>query len=227
MVIAQRRRAALHRAYSQQLLAAHEEERAWVAREVHDDAIQRLALVRHEVESFVRAAPELAPAQHHHLEGMVGELDDLMEMLRDLAHRLHPAKMEHLGLGPALDQLAEEIGRSSAVRIVTAIPEEPVELANSQALALFRIAQEGLRNVVRHAHVAEATLTVRTSTDGVELLVADQGRGFDENGRRGAGIGLTVIEEHARLAGGTAIIRSAPGEGTAIRVRIPRDRGGI
>jgi signal transduction histidine kinase len=223
MVIAQRRVVALHRTYAQRLLAAQEAERARVAREVHDDAIQRLGMLRHELQEFGRGDPGLTAAQSHRLGGIVGEVEDLAVTLRQLAHELHPAVIEQVGLVPALEQLADEVGRMAGLTVRLALPSAPVTLASDRALALFRIAQEALRNVIRHAGVADAGLALQVMEDDVELRIEDHGRGFDQAaGRDGAGIGIVGIQERARLLGGTAAIRSRPGEGTTVVARIPR-----
>jgi signal transduction histidine kinase len=227
MVIAQRHVVALHRTYAQRLLSAQEAERARVAREVHDDAIQRLAVLRHELQELARADQGLTEKQSHRLGGIVGEVDDLAVTLRQLAHELHPAVIEQVGLGPGLEQLADEAARTAGLTVHLALPPTPVSLPPDRGLALFRIAQEALRNVIRHAGVTEAALTLRETGDTVELEIEDRGRGFDASGdRREAGIGLVGMEERARLLGGATIIRSRAGRGTIVVARIPRDPGG-
>jgi two-component system sensor histidine kinase UhpB len=223
MVIAQRRVVALHRTYAQRLLAAQEAERARVAREVHDDAIQRLAMLRHELQEFGRSVPGLSPGQAHRLGGVVGEVEDLTVRLRQLAHELHPTVIEHVGLVPAIEQLAGEVARTAGLSVRLELPSAPPALPADRALALFRIAQEALRNVIRHAGVSDAGLALEATDEYVELRIADRGRGFDPAaGRDGAGIGVVGIQERARLLGGTAAIRSRPGEGTTVVARIPR-----
>jgi two-component system sensor histidine kinase UhpB len=227
VVVAQQRLVGLHRSYGQRLLAAQDEERAHVAREVHDDAIQRLALLSHELHELERPGT-LSAGQLHHLSGILGEVEDLAVSLRRLAHRLHPTLIGQVGLAPALEQLAEELLRTSGLTVHLALPPAPVALAPDASLTLFRTAQEALRNVMRHAGVAEAWLTLRQSPRDVELVVEDRGRGFSRNAsRKVVGIGLIGIEERAQLVGGEASIASRPGRGTTVTVRVPvrgRDR---
>jgi signal transduction histidine kinase len=223
-VIAQRRLLGLHRSYGQRLLASHEDERAHVAREVHDDAIQRLALLSHELQELEHSGT-LSASQLHHLSGILGEVEDLAITLRRLAHRLHPTLIGQVGLGPALEQLAEELLRTSGLTVHLALPTDPVTLSATVSLTLFRTAQEALRNVVRHAGVDEAWLSLHENARNVELVVEDRGRGFSKaETREAAGIGLIGIEERARLAGGEASIESRPGGGTTVAVRIPLAR---
>lgn len=221
MVVAQRRLVAVHRSYTQRLVEAHEEERTRVAREVHDDAIQRLVVVKHELDDLGTAGDGMSDARLRHLEGIRNEVQDLADALRQLAHRLHPAAIEHAGVSVALRQLAEETARSAGVEVDLDLPEQRLDLSRDARLALFRIAQESLRNVAKHSGVARASLTLRVAGACAELTVSDAGAGFDENATPRAGIGLVGIDERACLVGGTARIQSAPGAGTTITVRVP------
>ena len=224
MIIAQRRLVALHRTYTRRLVDAHEEERAHVAREVHDDAIQRLVVVRHELDQL-EIGDDLGDTRRHRLDGVRNEVQDLADSLRKLAHRLHPATIDQAGLCVALAQLADEIGRTSSLRVNVELPETAPALSRDTSLALFRIAQESLRNAARHSGAREAALSLRENDDAIELEISDDGAGFDPARRVGSGIGLVGIEERARLAGGTARVASAPGRGTRIIVRLPHTQG--
>ena len=221
MVLAQRRLVAVHRTYTQRLLEAHEAERARVAREVHDDAIQRLVVVKHELDQLGAANAGFSSARLHHLEGIRNEVQDLADALRQLAHRLHPSAIDHGGVVVALTQLAEETARSSGIDVALDLPAASLELSRDAALALYRVAQESLRNVAKHSGAAKASISLREVDDFVELVIADAGSGFDQSAAVGRGIGLVGIEERARLVGGTARIQSAPGGGTMISVKVP------
>ncbi len=221
-MVAQRRLLSLHRSYGQRLLAAQDEERAHVAREVHDDAIQRLALLSHELHELQRSGPSLSGGQLHHLSGILGEVEDMAVSLRRLAHRLHPTLIGQVGLAPALEQLAEELLRTSGLTVHLNLPAAPTSLSDEASLTLFRTAQEALRNVTRHAGVTEAWLGLHENARGIELVVEDRGRGFARAaGRRTGGIGLIGIEERAQLVGGEASIESRPGRGTTVTVCVP------
>lgn len=223
MVIAQRRLVAVHRNYTQRLLEAHEEERARVAREVHDDAIQRLVVVKHELDELGSSGHGLEGARLRHLDGIRNEVQDLADALRKLAHRLHPAAIEQAGLSVALAQLAQEMARVSSVNVELDLPDPPLALSRDASLALYRIAQESLRNVARHSGVDSASLTLRAAGTAAELVIRDAGAGFDQNAGARSGIGLVGIDERARLVGGTARIHSAPGRGTTVTARVPLD----
>jgi len=232
-VIYQRRYVGMHRAYAQRLLQAQEEERAWVAREVHDDAVQRIALIRRECDAVRRSAPSLNAEQLARIEGVRGELADLTAFLRSLAHRLHPALIDHGRLHAALAGLAGDVSQAYGIQIEARLPEGPIPLAPERALAVYRIAQEALRNAATHAGVTTATLECRRTAGALELTVSDRGKGFDlrANGAgraRGSGgeghargLGLIGMRERAHLAGGTIAVTSRPGEGTVVRAAFP------
>lgn len=222
LIVYQRRFLRAHRTFADNLLAAHEEERAWVAREVHDDALQRVAMLVHELDEWPSAA---AANTQERLAALREEIEDLGVMLRRVAHRMHPALIDHAGLVPALHALAVDVSRASGVRV------DVTEAANGDgnppsrdhALLVYRIAQEALRNVSKHAGVAHCRMHIDVSSDEVQLEVKDGGKGFvADDSARGRGLGLISMAERARLADGRLEIWSRPGEGTTVRAVIPR-----
>ena len=220
MVVAQRRRFTMQREHAQRLLAAQEEERAWVARELHDDLLQRVALIRHELDTLWGglAAGASAP-QAQRLRALTAELADLGEALRNVAHRLHPTVVDQLGLPRALDGLAGELGRSGlTVGLTTAEATAPIP--GEVAHTAYRIAQEALRNVAKHAGAPRAEVLVRTAGGTLVLSVSDEGRGFDPRGD-GKGLGLVSMVERAALIKGSVTVTSRPGGGTTIEARLP------
>ena len=222
IVIYQRRYVNLHREHARHLLEAQEEERAWVAREVHDDALQRIALIRSEVDGVLGSPPDVSGAQADRLAAVQQEMQDLSALLRGLAHRLHPALIDRGGLHAALAGLTCEVERAYGLRVEARLPDGPIPIDPHRALALYRIAQEALRNVASHAGVAEATLECRPTAGGIELTVTDRGGGFDSRQERtGRGLGLIGMKERAHLAGGTVVVTSRPGQGTSVRATFP------
>lgn len=221
MVSVQRRRAAEQRQFAVQLLAAQEEERARVAREVHDDAVQRLVLIAHELDELAQRNPGHDPAAGR-VQSIREEVDMLSDDLRMLAQSLHPGAIQAGGIGAALTLLAEEMWRVHGLRVTLALPERAPEPSPSQALTLYRITQEALRNVSRHAGVDQAEVSLTASDTAWELEISDSGRGFaGEADGHGRGVGLRSIRERARLADATATVRSVPGGGTRVRVVMP------
>jgi two-component system, NarL family, sensor histidine kinase UhpB len=226
VVIYQRRYAQMHRAYAQRLLQAQEEERAWVAREVHDDALQRIALIHREVESVRDLEPALSTEQNLRVGAIEEEMKDLSVVLRGLAHRLHPALIEKGGLGVALSGLCGEIERTYPLAVHCKLPERIGGLTPPQALAIYRIAQEAMRNAGTHSGAKEITLGLSQDAMRTELAVIDGGTGFDARSSRPSdGLGLIGMRERALLAGGTLTLTSRPGAGTTVRASFPQASG--
>ncbi len=222
MLIQQRRFLATTRQFGGRVLAAQEEERAWIARELHDDLIQRVAMIGHDLEQFEHGGA-VEPVR---LAGIREELHDLAGEIRRLAHRMHPAVLDHLGLSAALVQLVAEFEQLGLrVRLDSTVAPETVP--PHVATCLYRVAQEALRNVARHAGAADAELRLRHDGRGVLLEVQDAGRGFDpaSAGAR-AGLGLTSLAERLRLVQGRLSIRSEPGHGTRISAWAPAGASG-
>ena len=228
LIVSQRRLMKLHRSHARRVLEAQEEERAWVSREVHDDALQRLALIGRECGDAGRAVEGIAPEEAHRLNAIQAEVRDLGVFLRGLAHRLHPALIDRGGLRAALSGLGEELLRSYGVQVAVELPpSETVSAINAQqALVLYRIAQEALHNVAKHGAVPVAELKLASSPEGVELRVSDRGRGFDISKANGSdGIGLIGMKERAYLAEGKLEITSQEGKGTVVRAWFPASEG--
>ena len=224
MIIQQRRYVATTRAFGGRLLLAQEEERAWVARELHDDLIQRVAMLGHELGELERAG--IGGGEPLRLAGLREELHDLAGEIRRIAHRMHPTVLDHLGLPAALLQLAAEFGAQGLdVHVDAAVPADGVPA--DAATCLYRVAQEALRNVLRHSGAGEAVLTLQREAGGVSVTVEDGGRGFDPDAPATlSGLGLTSLRERVRLLQGRLTIRSHPGRGTTISAWAPIEEGG-
>lgn len=227
LVLYQRRIVALHREHAKRLLAAQEDERAWVAREVHDDALQRVALLQHELDGWTGEHAVGHDRQRQRITALREELSDLGVMLRKVAHRLHPSIIEQAGLVTALHALAGDIRGASGFEVAVDTSAAPrVSLPKDNALILYRIAQEALRNAEKHSNTQQATITLAQRNGSVVMTVADQGRGFDATQHdRARGLGLVSMAERARYAGGRVDIESQPGAGTVVRVEVPAAEG--
>lgn len=223
LVIAQRRRLAMQRSYAQRVLSAQEEERAWVARELHDDMLQRVAMVRHELDSLWATISSCAtPAEAHRLRALNAELVDLGVALRNVAHRLHPTIVDQLGLPRALEALAGEFQRGG-LEVRVSVPES-AGIPPAVAHTAYRIAQEALRNIVKHAEVREAFLILDVGTPGLTLRISDAGRGFALDGHGAhtrAGLGLVSMRERAALVRGSVVVKSRQGAGTTVEATLP------
>jgi signal transduction histidine kinase len=223
LIIYQRRFLKAHRTFADNLLAAHEEERAWVAREVHDDALQRVAMLVHELDEW--RAPTNTSQPQERVTALREEIEDLGVMLRRVAHRMHPALIDHAGLIPALQALAVDVTRASGVRVD--VTDETLgdgaPPPREHALLVYRIAQEALRNIVKHAGVTHCTMRIAVSASDIDLRVIDEGKGFvADDSARGRGLGLISMAERARLADGRLEVWSRPGQGAMVRAVIPR-----
>jgi two-component system sensor histidine kinase UhpB len=220
LIIAQRHRIAAERAHAQRLLAAQEEERSRVARELHDDALQRIAVIRHELdEATEHGGPEMA----RRIAGVSGELEDLGVVLRTAAHQLHPSVVEKAGIVRALGALAAEFGRTAGLDVRLALPPADVPVPPATGVAAYRIAQEALRNVVKHGGVQQADLALEATGGTLTLRVADAGKGFDtESGRAEDGLGLIAMRQRAEAVGASLAITARPGGGTVVTATFPR-----
>ena len=200
---------------SRRLISAHEEERALLARELHDDVSQRLAVLAIDAGRAELAAPDAAQAETMTAirEGLVR----LSEDIHSLAYQLHPSVLEELGLVEALRAECERRARQGSLDIRAELDPTPDVVPRDVALCLFRVAQEALNNAARHSGAPTATVTLRRMNDGLVLAVRDDGLGFDtECARRRGSLGLSSMRERVRLVNGTLDVESAPGQGTTV-----------
>jgi len=205
---------------SRRLIRAHEDERALLARELHDDVTQRLAVL-----AIDAGRAELLPADRAQAATMRAVREGLSRLSEDvhaLAYQLHPAVLEELGLVEALRTACERFGRRDGVSLSVDLAEVAAGLEKDLALCLFRVAQEALNNVARHARASTASVTLRSRDGGLLLSVRDDGVGFDPTDpemRRS--LGMASMRERVRLVNGTLEVESAPGQGTAIVAWVP------
>jgi signal transduction histidine kinase len=212
------RDAARSRAVTGRLIAAQERERRRIARELHDDISQRLALLAVELERLALSAPgdEAFRRCWHDLSHAAG---DIATDLHRISHSLHPAKLETLGLVAALDGFCQELWCRQHLRVRFTHDNVPRALPGDVALCLYRIVQEALYNVIKHSGVLDAD--VHLSGAGHELLlrIADAGGGFAPVAAA-AGVGLVSMHERVEAIGGSLVVHAAPGRGTRIVVKV-------
>jgi signal transduction histidine kinase len=209
---------------SRRLIRAQEEERAIIARELHDDVTQRLAVLAIDAgrAELAAATGEQAEAMRSLREGLVRVSEDV----HSLAYELHSSVLEELGLVEALRAACERLGRRSSVEISLDLDPKADHLARDSALCLFRVAQEALNNVARHSRGHTASVALQSMDGGVLLAVRDDGVGFEPAslGTRKT-LGLASMRERLRLVNGTIDIESAPGNGTAVIAWVPAREG--
>ena len=201
-------------------LAAQEAERARLARGLHDEVGQSMTAVLLQLKVL---AADARPDQRDRLAAAQDVVRRSIEDVGRLARQLRPDLLEHLGLQPALAELATMTQDAAGIRVDTAIERELPPLDSSVELVIYRVAQETLTNVVRHSGASHAALSLARVDDAVVLRVRDDGHGFD--GDRPEGAGLRGIRERALIAGGAAFITDAPNRGVEVRLEIPIGAG--
>jgi PAS domain S-box-containing protein len=204
------------------LIAAQEEERARIARELHDDFSQRLALLGIGLGQLWK---KLSPNEVEQRENVLEMLRGTKEMSSDLhtlSHQLHSSKLEHVGLVPALHGLCKEISEKYKIEVHFSESEGAVDVPKDVALCMFRVAQESLGNIVKHSGAREAQVQFSANAIGIGLRIFDQGKGFDPAMKNpAAGIGLIGMSERLRLVGGRLLVKSETGRGTEILAEAP------
>jgi PAS domain S-box-containing protein len=205
---------------SRRLIRAQEDERALLARELHDDVTQRLAVLAIELGRAEFAAPD--GAQTESMQAVRAGLARLSEDVHSLAYQLHPSILQELGLAEALRAECERRIRQGRIDLTTDLDPLPAVIGRDAAICLFRVAQEALNNVVHHANARTASVTLRNMDGGLLLAVRDDGDGFDPAlaGER-MHLGLASMRERVGLVSGTLDVESAPGEGTTIVAWVP------
>lgn len=214
------RKAAQQTAFARQLIIAQENERARLARELHDDITQRLARLAIDAGQLEHKAN--SQRERRALAEVREGLADLSQDVHGLSYRLHPSILEELGLIDALRAEADRFSQESSLPVVVDVSGVPASIPRDSALCLFRIAQAALRNILRHAQARHVSLILRGQNGGLELVVEDDGVGFRPASRdRDPSLGISSMHERANLMGGRLDIDSAPGEGTAVIVWLP------
>jgi len=208
-------------ALSDRLVNSQEDERARIARELHDHFGQDLAVIGLGLSCLERYLGENSAALQQ-MEQTRQKVLDLATSMRSLSHKLHPSVLEYSGLGTALAEYCEEFEALCGIHISLKIEEPLPQIPPATALAIYRIVQEALGNIAKHAGVKEALVEVRSVQNGIRLQIMDQGRGFHSGKKGGAfGLGLISIRERARQSGGTLDLSSKPGQGTTLKLTFP------
>lgn len=216
------------RTLAMQAVRAQDDERSRIARELHDSTAQTIAALTYQLAAAAREAGERGqPGLETTLRDLREQTGELLEEVRTLSHAIHPRVLDDLGLVPALEWLARRTREHTEldVQVDADVPGDPADMSDATAAALYRVAQEALRNVERHASARSARLTLRADGDDVILEVTDDGRGFDvaEAQARRPGMGLFSMRERLGLVGGTFDVYTTVGRGTRVRARAPRD----
>jgi PAS domain S-box-containing protein len=203
------------------LIEAHEEERTWIGRELHDDINQRLALLAVELGRWGQRIP---PA-HEFIAQILNAQRRITEIAKDvqgLSHRLHSSKLEYLGLATAAKSFCREMSEQSKVEVQFTQAGIPRSLPKEISLCLFRVLQEAVQNAVKHSGVRSFTVDLHGTEEAIELTVGDTGRGFEEQEAfTRPGLGLISMRERLQMVRGEFEVKSKPGAGTKIYARVP------
>lgn len=204
------------------LIGAHEEERTRIARELHDDIGQRLALLATNLALMEKDLPdssvEVRNRTHEHLK----VLQEIAVDVQAMSHRLHSSKLRYLGIVAAAKSFCAELAEQHKVEIDFTHAEIPPTVPEEISLCLFRVMQEALQNAVKHSGMRHFEVDLRGASDRIDLTVRDSGLGFDTEGlMNNRGLGLVSMQERVNLSSGTFSIDSRPRRGTTIHVRLP------
>jgi signal transduction histidine kinase len=199
------------------LLNAEDAARVHIARELHDDVSQQLALLATDLE-LLRTAPRSETARLAALASVRAQT--IARDVHDLAYRLYPATLRVLGLVPALQALQREMERS--VIVVNLVHESiPESLPQDVTLCVFRVVQEALQNAVKYSAAREVSVSLDGTPYRLQVTIADDGMGFDVGAALGKGLGLVSMSERIEALNGTFEIHSAPGAGTRLVMNVP------
>jgi PAS domain S-box-containing protein len=203
--------------------SAREQEQARIARELHDELAQSLSTLKMDI-ALIRSAPTGGDAVlGKRLDRMEKQIDGTIAAMRRIAADLRPLALDDLGLVPAIEALVDDFERRTGLRCELAIGDERLALPDAHATAVFRIIQESLTNVSKHARATRVEVIVESDDEAVTVSVHDDGAGFASDGpRKPQSFGLLGIRERAYLLGADMRVTSAPGAGTEIEVRLPR-----
>jgi PAS domain S-box-containing protein len=208
------------------LIKAHEEERGRIARELHDDINQRLALLANGVQEFEQAASSIRdPALKNQLRALWRLTNEIATDIQHMSHQLHPSKLHYLGLAAAIRDLCNEFSLKHKIQVECVVRDLPQDLDENVSLNLFRTVQESLRNVFKHSQARHVKVELACQSDVVQLHVSDDGIGFNpQDVRNSHGLGMISMRERLRLVGGEFAIWSKPSLGTQVEGRAPATR---
>jgi PAS domain S-box-containing protein len=214
------------RYYLQQITKAQEEERSRIARELHDDTAQVLGAISRQLDNFMRKKNNLASEDVLFFKDLQTQLNRGVQEVHRFSQALRLSVLDDLGLIPALRSLTKSLQQYNGVVTDLKVIGKERRFSSESELLLFRMVQEALNNVGKHARASEAHVVMDFGKDKIRVTISDNGRGFELTGRlddlpRSGKLGLTGIQERARLLGGTLEVKSTLGTGTTLIVEVP------
>jgi PAS domain S-box-containing protein len=209
---------------SGRLIEAQERERGRIARDLHDDICQQLALVSIGLEQVQRTLPDSVSEHRSHVGDLRKRIMDISTDVQMMSHELHSAKLSYLGMAGAMKGLCREFGEHHKFEIDFESRDLPRQLPPDVSLCLFRVLQEALHNAAKHSGVKRFEVQLWGTSGDVHLTISDLGSGFDtESAMKGRGLGITSMQERLKLVKGELTINSQPKRGTTIHARVPLD----
>ena len=208
---------------SVRLIEAHEQERTRIARELHDDIVQRLALFAIKLQQL--QTTDLPPEVRSQLGDLWKQTTEIATDTQYLSHELHSSRLQYLGLAAAMKSFCREFGEQQKLEIDFQTHNLPSSLSADISLCFFRVLQEALHNSAKHSRVRHFEVRLWGTSDEIQLTVSDSGVGFDpEAAKQNRGLGLISMQERLKLVNGTLTIESQPKRGVMIHARVPRPR---
>jgi PAS domain S-box-containing protein len=220
------------RSLSSELMKAQEKERTRISKQLHDELGQSLAILKHRVRSIGKKVLACQPQMSHDSEATVEQVDEIIEKVRQISRELNPSILEDVGLCSAIRSLVDNFIREYEIPASLELDEIDDLFARETSRNLYRIFQEALTNIAKHATANHVNLQITKGPEYVQFLIEDDGKGFAANEARirekkREGLGLALMEERADLVGGTLEIRSGEGAGgTKILLTVPIEKGG-
>jgi PAS domain S-box-containing protein len=207
---------------SRRLIEAHEEERTWIARELHDDVNQRLALAVVNLDILKRELPDSVAGARRRVSELAEQTKELGNDVQALSHRLHSSKLEYLGLTAAITTFCREFSERKGVQIDLQCDAIPRTMSPEISLCLFRVLQEALQNASKHSGSQQYQVSIKCGVNEIGLTVSDSGIGFDpQRATQGRGLGITSMRERLKLVSGELYIEPRSPNGVVVRARVP------
>lgn len=201
------------------LQTAREDERARLARELHDELGALLTAAKLDAARLKRSLQQLPPEAEARLQHLNATINDGIGLKRRIIEDLRPSSLANLGLGAALTILAREFAQRSEIAVDADV--EPLELADGSAITVYRLVQESLTNIAKYAQATRVTIRLEREGQRARVCVQDNGRGFDTGAKRGTAMGLLGMRYRVEAEGGTMQVNSAPGQGTTVQAWLP------
>ncbi|HTR35620.1 MAG TPA: CHASE3 domain-containing protein [Bryobacteraceae bacterium] len=212
------------RELARSLLTAQTDERRRIARDLHDDVTQRLALLSIEI-GKLSAEPGVSSESRKQLASLQNQANQISVDVRRISHGLHPSVIEDFGLSTALEEFCDEFGKAQGLQVRFESAIEDADLSTEDASCLYRVAQEAVQNAAKHGGAIAVHVRLCREKDNIQLIVSDDGSGFStDSGRLNKGLGILSMQERIRMVNGTLAITSQPGRGVQVIASVPFSR---